>query len=59
MSATFTIPSNSFATGIAATEPPGVQLMMAPFKHPDCGGCTNLGASIWLDDVTVAKSASW
>jgi hypothetical protein len=45
-------------TGIAvATQPPGVQLMMAPGVLPQCGGCdpSNLGASVWLDDVSITE----
>ena len=29
------------------------QLMLAPARLPECGGCSELGGSVWIDDVAV------
>jgi hypothetical protein len=29
------------------------QLMFAPAQSSSCGGCQNLGAEVWIDDVTI------
>jgi hypothetical protein len=56
MSVSFAMPSTVPSAGFAATEPPGVQLMLAPAALPKCGGCKALGASVWLDDVAIVQA---
>ena len=34
------------------------QLMVAPALHPSCGGCSNLGAAVWVDDVAIEPEAA-
>ena len=57
LTATFALPkptvgSSSSSSKAAALQ--AAQIMLAPAALPRCGGCKDLGASVWLDDVCIS-----
>ena len=57
LTTTFRVPAEH-ANAVAAPTSVLPQLMVAPALHPSCGGCSNLGAAVWVDDVAIEPEAS-